>query len=465
MIKRHGNKQVEFNRYFEISQSKKKEVYDINLWFFIPTSLQNDAYTTNDFFTEFTSYTRYNAPNLSLTSLNDLFNPKSPLTRLSNINHIDENFNEIEYELKSLLNILKMSCERAITTLNAMNKFSPFEAQRNLQVQILTLNDVEKKLIELSKDIPKRFSTIYNLSIEGSSLRIEKTLQTLYKKFTNSRSFLINEITKQRELRKNMHFKSIITEDEQNNSKVIYREHLIKKWSQSIMYINMETSKIQSGISHLFLGSAAALAMLITGIITIIVAKYWGNDSFYWFIAVLILYSLKDRIKDIFKSLFLKRMTTIFSDRIKSIISPINRRKCGKTKESITYPNFVDLSSDIKKLRFKLKDDISIKQYQEDIIHYNKKVKILTNKLYKNHTRLFGIREIMRLDLRRWFHKMDKDIERCYMPQNGELIKVHGDREYHFNLILQINNSDGKTLERYRVTANSRKVKSVIKIT
>lgn len=465
MIKKHGNKQIEFSQYFEISKGTPRVEYNIDIWFFIPSSLNTRDYNSEDFFTDFTSYTRYNAPNLSLSALNDFFNPKNPITRIQNTHHNTENFNEIEYELKSLLNIFKLSCSRTIITLKTMNKLSGYESDKNLSIQMEKLKNIQLKLLSLSRVAPEEFCSIYNLALEGISLRIEKSFQNLYRTFMDSREILLQEMEYQRTLRENLGFKTIITEDEKVNSETIYREHIIKKWSESIMYINMENSKTQKGINHLFLGSAAALAMLITGIITIVVVKIWGSDNLYWFIAVLLLYSLKDRIKDIFKASFSKRMSSIFSDRAKSIISPINRRKCGKSRESVTFPEYKNMNSDLQKLRFYLKNDISIKQNQEDIVHYNKQVKIFTSKLYRNHTRLFGIREIMRLDLRKWFHKMDKDIEKCYMPQNGTLIQVNGDREYHFNVILKVNSPGTSFLKRYRVVANSRKIKSVEKIT
>ncbi len=464
MVKKHGNKQIDYSRFFEISKDNTREDYKIDIWFFIPTNLNNGSYKSEDFFNDFTTYTRYNAPNISLNCLTDSKNPKNPLTRLQNLGNETDKYQEIEYELKTLLNTFKVSTEKVITSIIAKKNFNDLEVLKNINFEIERFNIVLNRLKQISKNSPAQLNFIYNLAIEGISLRIEKTLYKIYRINQVFEAPTLKEIKYQRAFREKIGFKSITSTDEKNNSKAIYKEHMIKKWSESMMYINMESSKTQSGLNHLFLGTAAALAMLITGIFAILASRVWGNDSLYLFIAAMILYSLKDRFKDIFKPIFLRRMTRIYADRIKTIVSPINKRKCGKSMESVSFPKHDDLKKEVQELRFYLKDEFSIKQHQEDIIHYKKQVKVVTSKLYKNHTRLFGIKEIMRYDFRKWFNKMDKDVEKCYIPGVNKLDQVNGDREYHFNIIVQIKSSKQKTLKRYRVVANSRKIKKIYSV-
>lgn len=464
MIKKHGNRIIDYSNYFSISSDGAKERYGIDIWFFIPSHLNTQSYKTSNFFHDFTSYTRYSAPNLTMNSLTDFHNSKNPLTRLINLEHTSSNRKLIEYELKTLLNALKVSSIQSIITLKAMKKYSPFEANRNLSELINRLNDILNKLNELCNSCPKDFKEVYLLALEGVSLRIEKTLYTINKFSPESSKTITDEMINQRAFREDKGFSSIATEDSEENSKVIYREHLIKKWAESIMYISMQKSKAQKGISHIFLGSAAALAMLIVATITVLAAKWLGDDSKFWFLIALLAYSLKDRFKDIFKAIFLKRMANLFSDRAKDIYSPIRRKKCGKSKESVTFPEFSEIDHEVQNIRFNFKDDLSIKQYQEDIIHYQKRVKINSNILYKNHTRLFGIKEIIRFDFRRWFHKMDKINEKCFIPKDGNVITVKGEREYHFTVIIQVRTAKETTIQRFRIVANNKYIKDIIKV-
>lgn len=464
MIKKHGDRVIDYSSYFSISNKDSKDKYDIDIWFFIPSHLNTNKYKTEDFFRDFATYTRYSAPNLTLNSLNDFYNKKNPLTRLIELDHNSNNFNLIEYELKTLINTLKMSCIQSITTLKAMNKYSPFEAKRNLKALLERLNNILEKLDELYIKAPKEFKPSYLLCLEGVSLRIEKTLYSIYNFSPGYKKFITDEVVKQRSFRVERGFSSITTEQSHLNNKVIYREHLIKKWAESIMYINMQKSKTQRGINHVFLGSAAALAMLVAGFITIFSSKWLGRESVFWFLTALLAYSLKDRFKDIFKTIFLKRMSNLFSDRVKDIVTPIRRRKCGKSKESVTFPAFSDIDSEIQRVRFNYKEDLAIKQYQEDIIHYKKRVKIKSSTLYKNHSRLFGIMEIIRFDLRRWFYKMDRINEKCFVPSNGEILTVKGEREYHFTVIIKLKTEKKTTIQRYRIVANNHKITEIIKV-
>lgn len=461
MIKKHGNRLLEYKHYFELPREKSKSKYAIDMWFFIPNNLHSSGYTSKDFLKDLSLYTRYKAPNLTLNSLTDFYNEKNPLFRLKTIPHIEDNREKIEYELKTLLNTLKVTTRQTIETLKAMESFSYFEAERNLKIQFNRLDIILKKLYEYYEEAPEDFNKIYQIALEGVSLRIEKTLYKLYKIFPNDKGEIVSEINIQRNFRESMGFDSIFTNDEENNGKTVYREHLIKKWSESIMYIDIESSKTQTGLKHIFLGSAAAIAMLLAGIITIVASRWWNKETLYWFITALVAYSLKDRFKDILKAIFLKSASTILSHRERKIVSPGNKRACGKSRERISFPSFNSLTREVKDLRFKLKDDLDIKQFQEEIIHYQRDVKLSTKKLYKGHSRLFGIKEIMRFDLRRLFYKMDKAKELCLIPENDTLIPVKGDREYHFNIIVKTTYNNKENIKRYRITANNKKIKAV----
>lgn len=464
MINKHGNRVIDYKHYFEIPKNKNTSEYNIDIWLFIPSNLHPQSYNSKDFFNDLSFYTRYNAPNLTLNSLNDFYNEKNPLYRLGTIKHLKENYNKIEYELKTLLNTLKVTSRQTIETLKAMSKFSYYEAERNLTIQCSRLNTVLDKLYSYYEDAPLELSQIYLLTIEGVSIRIEKTLYKFYKIFPQKNKEILAEIEKQRDFRTSMGFRTVFGKNEQSNSNTIYKEHLIKKWSENIMYINNESSKTQKGLKHIFLGSAAAIAMLVAGIITIVTTKWLGEETIYWFVTALIAYSLKDRVKDILKAIFLRRASTILSDRILNIVSPGSKKKCGKSRESVDFPSFSSLPKNVKDLRFQQIDDLDIKQYQEEIIHYARSVKLNTRKLYKGHSRLLGIKEIMRFDLRKWFYRMDKVKEKCFYPEHGELVENRGEREYHFSAIVKTTNNIETKIRRYRITANNKKIKNVIEL-
>lgn len=461
MLKKHGNKLLDYKNYFKIPRDSRKVEYNVDFWFFIPSNLHPQNYKSGDFFTDLSLYTRYNAPNLSLTSLIDLYNDKNPLYRLTVIDHIESNRNTIEYELKTLLNTLKISGMQTFETVKAMAKFSQYEAERNLNNSISNYNQVIDRLISIYRDIPREFVEVYLLAIEGATIRVEKILYKLYDLLPDKEVIISTEIKRLREIRRGFGFSTIYTKNEEDNSKSVYREHLIKKWSESIMYISNESSKTQRGLKHLIIGSAAAMAMFIVGLITLFTSRLVGEQTLLLFITALLAYSLKDRIKDILKVVLLKRASNITSDRVRNIVGPGSKIRCGKSRESINFPSFKDLPKKVRELRFKEREDLEIKQDQEDIIHYRRDVKLNSRRLYSNHSRLFGIKEIMRFDLRRWFYKMDRIHENCFIPEDGRIIKVRGEREYHFSIIIRTQTGDNSILRRYSVIANSRKVKEI----
>jgi len=448
MIKKHGNKQIEFSNYFDIKSDKRSEIYDIEILFNIPKSLNNGGYSPEAFFNEITTYTRYNAPYISLEQLADLNYPLNPLARLLKIDPRTENLEEIEYELKTLVNTFKFQCKKITKSNLFYNKTKDWD--EIIKRRIVSFNSVLENLVHLSIKAPNELKKIYNMAIEGISIRIEKTLYRIYLMDKLFEDIALEEIIRQREFRESRGYMSITKADENSNSKFIYKEHLLKKWAESIMYINMEDSKTQRGLSHIFLGSAAALAMLVAGSITLIFRNLIGSDGLYFFIGAMLIYSIKDRFKDIFKSIFIKRVSLVFADRVKTVISPINRRKCGRSMEKVTFPR---------------KSDDPTQDIIVDLIHYKKHVKISTKKLYKNHSRLFGIKEIIRFDLRKIFYKMDRDVEKCYIPKDGSLVEVKGDREYIIDLEVKVKTSSNVINKKYQVIANSKRIKRVVSLT
>lgn len=464
MLKKHGDRVLDYKNYFKIPRDSKKIGYKVDLWFFIPSNLHPHSYSRGDFFNDLSLYTRYNAPNITLTSLVDMYNERNPLFRLQTTPHNKENFNQIEYELKTLLNILKVSGLHSIETIKAMIKYSPYEAERNMGSTLENYIKVQNKLLDLYKTIPLGFTRNYLLAIEGVSIRIEKILYSFIHLIPTREEELLIEIKHQRSIRDGFNFDTIFSDNEVQNSRAIYREHLIKKWSESIMYISNESSRTEEGIKHLLMGSAAAVAMLIVGIITLLTTRWVGGETFFLFVMALLAYSLKDRIKDILKVIFLRRANSIMSDRVRNIVDPGNRLRCGKSKESLTFPDFENLPKKVREIRFKKREDLEIKQFQEEIVHYRRDVSLNSKKFYKNHSRLFGIKEIMRFDIRKWFYKMDKIHEKCYIPENGKLTRVRGEREYHFNVIVRTETCGETTLKRFRILANSKRIKEVIEV-
>ncbi len=146
------------------------------------------------------------------------------------------------------------------------------------------------------------------------------------------------------------------------------------------------------------------------------------------------------------------------------IFDPRNNRKCGATKERILYQEATSIPEAVQELRMKDKDLLLKTLVEEDIIQYQKQILIDSNELLTNHKRLISINEIMRLDMRKWFYRMDKDREFRFYQKGDALETIRSERVYHFTLIIGISevySGIEEELIRYRIIANSNGIRRI----
>lgn len=462
MIKKHGKKQIDIKLHIPIPRNDKRQNYSIEIWFFIPVNLfpGNKVYTTREFFEDQITYTRYQAPHLTLHDILDEENNLSPLNRLNR--YTDRK--QIIYELKTLLTATKNSSKYIIS--QAKKCPGREETEAFIKDSITTAEKIQKRLIALTeKSDDSELETAYQKTREGLSIRIEKTACTLAVRTGLCKEFLTAAALKQYEYRKKEGFLSIPhPEDEEQNSRLIYIEHRIKKWSENILYMEMEKSRRERSLKNILLGTAAAFAMLFALTASVISTRWFKAGSVYWVLTAIIAYSFKDRLKEGLRSLFLNKLPGLISDRIKRIVAPGSNIICGHSRERVMFPTFKQLSRKIQETRLKYKDQLSIAPVNENIIHYNKTVRLDSHKLYKNHQRLLDIAEIIRFDFRRWFHKMDKLMEKLSMVHEGKIIPIRGQREYHFTVIVKLRYNDSEKIHRYRIITSSSKITKIHKV-
>lgn len=104
LIRIRDRNQFEIKLGYLINNKKKKNEYDINLYFFLPKNLgiNNYSYSNSQFFEDLYSYVRLITPKSSLENLTERMKNVINFMNTKNQN-IDAHFEHINYELKMII--------------------------------------------------------------------------------------------------------------------------------------------------------------------------------------------------------------------------------------------------------------------------------------------------------------------------------------------------------------------------
>lgn len=113
----------------------------------------------------------------------------------------------------------------------------------------------------------------------------------------------------------------IVTHDAANNSQLIYRRSLLKKWTSSVLFLETQQKPHARLAKQVVISGAAGVAMVFATGLTFYTQFHYGNLTLSLFVALVIGYMFKDRIKELLReflndsilSHFFEYKTFIFS--------------------------------------------------------------------------------------------------------------------------------------------------------
>ncbi|MBB6482176.1 hypothetical protein [Spirochaeta isovalerica] len=485
-IVERGRKQIEIKTDYVLRRTrKKKQRFCLNAYIYTPSQLgiHNERYSKETFFHNFVSHTRYKTPSMSFDELLSPGYELSPLIRLQNVFYKKDNRQPDEkyviYELKTLLNIfqkeLRLKSNRLVRGIKSGKYAEDYilENSGTLLDQVESIHRIIRKLMtetadrDVSEVVRKAFSWVD----EGLSLRMEKSIGRLYNSLSKKKILpglcerSIKIISDEIDLRQQAGYGTRVSISNPGRTEyLLYREQQIKKWAESSMYMSQNETKTIDRLIQIMFGAAAAVAMTFAVVASILSLRWFDSGSVYWAIIAVIAYILKDRMKDGLRIFFTRFIPRFIADKVQIIIDPRSGVACGKTKERIFHRSIDTVPSAVQTLRYKNKDVLLKELVSEDIIQYQKTFVINSNRLLSEHKRISSLNDIMRLDMRQWFYRMDTDRE-FRMHYNGETLNtVKIDRLYHFTIILgmsEVYSGIEEELKRYRIVANSNGIKRI----
>ncbi len=462
-LRSHGNHQIEIKTRYPL-RNESISRYEMNLYLITPHQLGLDGqrYKREDFYRDMKANTRYTINEIPLRDLVSSTASTSPIARIRKILQNPEPLNEAEqqellYEIRSLSNYF--STQVKYTSRNwKRNVLWKLEEKQELRNNlgdalddILEFHRVYRKLLKKCRH-PKmtpELTRAFNWTDESVSLITERIMLYYWKvtdRFEEYRGLqprLVEIVQREKEYRSRKQYPSAsIDTHAEAREQGLERESLLKKWSQSVLYLTNQDSKMDKGISHVLAGTAAAIAMSIAVLLTFFADTWFHIYSLPWALVIVVSYILKDRIKEILRGMLLRIMPKLIADRSEKLVDQRSKRTVGITRSLVKFIREGDLPPEISQVLDQRQSHLSRTQPEGNVIWYRKSMRLKSEKLLSEHTRVNSITEIIRLSLDQFLELMDNPQKSiCKIDTEGNLAQITGHKVYHCDVFIELSDT------------------------
>ncbi|MCB8981767.1 MAG: hypothetical protein H6657_30540 [Ardenticatenaceae bacterium] len=464
-VKHHDQYQIEIKLDYELHADQKTR-YQIATYFFVPQSLgiTPQTYPRQTFYQDVQSHIRLKTPSLNLREFAD--GARSPLRNIEAIvrkpgwlgdtavhNQLITQMKLLSAMLKSALREHFMLIERRVEEVQATPHGKTHYLVHNLVDEFITESArVTQRYRSLLADfnlphVPPAVFTAFLFTDESLSILIEESAVEMfqivdeYLKKTNREDYKIalSELTlREAKYRKTRGFESILDPDGDNET-YLYRASILKKYASSVLFLNTDVQPDGKYWEQLILSLAAGLAMVFATAVAFYFQLQFGNFTLPFFIALVIGYMFKDRIKEISRMMFAQRLENYLFDRRITIRTQDRQHRLGTLREKVRFIHEDDVPLSV--LRARNRDhitEISNEGRGEYIICYTKEIELQiknAEEILPGFPIITGVNDILRFDIRHFLKKMAEPVQERYLIQEGELVPLLCHKVYHVNLI------------------------------
>ena len=485
-IKAHDKYQFELKLDYELDMNSRSDTYRIETFFFLPASLGVNrlSYPKDLFYRDLLSYTRYKTPAMSFEQLMDESNRLSPLVRLSEYlsrysgagaERKGGEEPRVVYELKMLGAIVKSAARDESDFICRRLKELPLDgsagAEKAADIEHIAgafLEKTEKFLSRfralrrgyLSPRVPDSWREAFDVVDEAMSVQIERAVfqvgRAMEEKASAHRSLekwrdeIRRHIAREIEHRKGAGYPSVLegADEDRKYEAYLYRLGALKKFCGSALYLSASTDPAPSGLTHILYGTAAAVAMAFALVVSLVFLKAVPSESIAFFMAAVLAYAFKDRIKDAMKGFFTRRMAWALPDR-KTFLRDrgLGGKVVGVSREAMSFMDRNAVPPDVAACRARPGGILDEEAEMEQVFKYEKDITAYPLRIKGGHVRVRAINEILRFCIRHFLYKMDEpvkampDLEGDDLARRLLLAKV-----YHVNVVFRFSYLDGDRL-------------------
>jgi hypothetical protein len=457
--------QLELKSEFFPLPTKQKNKYTQEFYIFIPNSLHINerTYTKADFFRDQTNYIRYKTPVFTFETLSDLSNSTSPFYKiyeLLNCPNPSLSAEIISDECKLLGNIIRSTLRKRVFTLSKLATSDNFHAQhkhfydesvalnRDLTTVRNRISDLKKAFFDKDKNLNMQsrrqflyFDEFVSNSIHHYLTGLLNILRSKDDPETHESDLILSTLI----ITEDKHRDSISSYPEDLNLStdetefISYRSSLLNKFVLDALMLNLSRSSPDKGLKTIIGSVAAGIAMLVYFSLFIWQGQVLLINSELFILGTVILYILKDRLKEGLKSSSYKLAFRWFSDYKTKIKTSDNKQQLGTLKEFFSYVSVKKIPEEILRVRNKEFHYVLEEFHRpEKVIRYKKTIEMAQSPK-KNVSRRYSLNLIFRFNILKFLEKADNPYHTYYTinHENHEFNLLRLPKTYHVNIIIK----------------------------
>ncbi len=448
----HDKFTLEFKVGFNTETAERKTKfrdYVMNTWIFVPNSLDINAakYSKEDFYRDLKSGVRLITPSYSLHELanDEQLLPSQAL--ISNVNDMSS--------APDLTHAIKMYCAIAKSSFRdgcfAITQKEDAENRMESCHQYLTdgckiLERYRHLLGQLNKKkATDRIRQVFAYGDEFLSNVLEKYAYRLRdnirlnhpEEYPRLEALFKEVLLNERNYREQRGYLCVKADDEKGNEDFVFRASLLKKFTESDLYLNATKRKNTFLVEQILYSLAAGAAMVVATLSSFFFQQRYGNFTLPFLIALVISYMFKDRLKDWLRLIFAKRVSNkVFDTRTDF---RVKEKYIGWSKDSVDFIDSDKIIPEVIKLRSRNPLFAEVSGKDEKVLLYRKKVQLWPTELAKaSPYPLRGINDILRYNFTEYTRKMDNpSFPLSGTWEDNEYKPIEGKKVYHITIIIQ----------------------------
>lgn len=480
----HDKFSVEIKMGYKARKDRKVNEFSVKTWLFIPSKLDinSSTYKKEDFYNDFNSNIRLITPPYSLKEIaqaeSSVFSYlKEAFQKVANSPN-SKNEANYEYHIRMFHSILKSALRREIQHIlkNGMDDDRRFLIVNYLE-DIRTIAKQYRKLrrIVSVSTMQKEMFDYYLFGDEFMSNQFEQHSYYLHRglkkmhpdDFASNKEDILNLIKEEVAYKRSKAYLVVEKDSQDRNRWLVHRRSVFNKYFEGQLLLNSRTKKEGVFVMQLLYSIAAGMAMIIGAGLTFFFQKSLGGFTIPLYVALVIIYMLKDRIKDLSRLYLVGKINKRFFDH-KTVIRVKGDEKIGWCKESFDFVK--EDSVPLRVMRHRNRSriiDIESRGIGEKIVFYRKLLRLDQKALdnsYGNYN-ITGVVDIIRFNVSRFIQKMDNpEIPLYYLDDDDEFEKLSGEKVYFINMVFRFKLDDETSYRRYRIIFNRRSIKKVEKV-
>lgn len=471
----HDSNTIEFKVGYIPQPDMPESDFVMNTWIFMPDSLDINRRTFSKemFYQNVHSHIRLITPAFTMSQLSVadnmpiqmLIRAVKRLEKFKNTKAMDK----FESEVKMAASIFKSTLRDTYRMVISEGGHSDhcLIMVRGVEAWLKQYRSIYQSVIDLNDPTAKEYyefadEFISNVTEQHMFLLCNYLKKEKHDTWDKVRTAILGLLDEELTYKKRMGYMHIQTRSTDNNSNFIHRAGMLKKFAESNLFLAVSKRRNTFLIEQLAFMLAAGLSMIFATVIAFSFQHTYGNFTRPLFIALVVSYMFKDRIKELIRFYFAHKLGSKFYDYKTSM--SIHYLKLGWSKEGFDYITPDKLPTDVllKRQRNTLLE-IS-RGVNEQIILYRKKMHLNRKNVSKSsHYPMEGVNDIIRCNLFEFMRNMDdSDVPLFANDGNGEYSEVNGRRVYFINFVIQCKYQDITTeYYHYRVSISKHRIEDI----